>query len=57
MFHGISHVDLQALNLDQSRQFWNDIIGFSINIKIGYKEVLLISIFLSHNMRHPLKIA
>jgi len=40
MFHGISHVDLQAVNLGQTRQFWTDIIGFSIKSQgDGFVEI------------------
>ena len=31
MFHGISHVDLQVTDLEQSRKLWHDVIGFKIN--------------------------
>ena len=31
MFHGISHVDVQVVDLDKARHLWADIIGFSVN--------------------------
>jgi len=40
MFHGISHIDLQSTNLEKSRQFWNEAIGFSIKSRgEGYIEI------------------
>lgn len=30
MFHGISHVDLQVTNLEQTSQLWSEVIGFTI---------------------------
>ena len=40
MFHGISHIDLQAANLEQTRQFWTDVIGFSIKSQgDGFVEI------------------
>ncbi len=30
MFHGISHVDLQTTNLQQSNKLWSGVIGFSV---------------------------
>ncbi|MDH5600612.1 MAG: DUF2621 family protein [Gammaproteobacteria bacterium] len=40
MFHGISHVDLQVTNLEQSRLFWNEVIGFEIKSQgEGYAEI------------------
>ena len=31
MFHGISHIDLQVTNLNNARDFWSGVIGFSIS--------------------------
>jgi len=31
MFHGISHIDLQVTDLNNARDFWSDVIGFSIS--------------------------
>ena len=31
MFHGISHVDIQVLDLDHARQLWADVIGFAVS--------------------------
>ncbi|MDH5395529.1 MAG: DUF2621 family protein [Gammaproteobacteria bacterium] len=40
MFHGISHVDLQAVNLDKTRHFWTDVIGFSVKTQgEGFVEI------------------
>jgi len=40
MFHGVSHIDLQAVNLELSRQFWTETIGFSIKSRgDGFVEV------------------
>ena len=40
MFHGISHIDLQAVNLKQTSQFWTDVIGFSIKSQgDGFVEI------------------
>lgn len=40
MFHGISHIDLQAVNLEQTRRFWTDVIGFSIKSQgDGFVEI------------------
>lgn len=40
MFHGISHVDLQAVDLGKTREFWADIIGFSIKSQgDGFVEI------------------
>jgi len=33
MFHGISHIDLQVLNLKSSQRFWEEIIGFEVKIQ------------------------
>lgn len=40
MFHGISHIDVQVVNLDKSRKFWTDEIGFAIKSEgDGFIEV------------------
>lgn len=40
MFHGISHVDVQVTNLTQSRNFWNNVIGFSVKSEgSGFVEI------------------
>lgn len=30
MFHGISHVDVQAVNLNKTRDLWTDVIGLTV---------------------------
>lgn len=30
MFHGISHIDLQVVDLPKARDFWSKLIGFSV---------------------------
>ena len=40
MFHGISHVDIQVIDLETTRKLWNDVIGFSIKREgEGYVEL------------------
>ena len=40
MFHGISHIDLQAVDLEKTRKFQTDIIGFSVKSEgEGFVEV------------------
>ncbi len=29
MFHGISHIDLQTVNLEQAQQFWTNVVEFA----------------------------
>ena len=40
MFHGISHIDLQAVNLNETRKFWTDVVGFSVKSEgEGFVEI------------------
>lgn len=40
MFHGISHIDLQAVNLKKTSEFWTNVIGFSIKSQgDGFVEI------------------
>lgn len=40
MFHGISHLDVQTVNLEQSKKLWSDVIGFCIKSQgDGFVEI------------------
>ena len=40
MFHGISHIDLQVVDLPKARDFWSQIIGFQVSREgEGYCEI------------------
>lgn len=40
MFHGISHIDVQTVNLEQSKNIWSEVIGFTVKSQgDGFLEI------------------
>ncbi|MDH5736410.1 MAG: DUF2621 family protein, partial [Gammaproteobacteria bacterium] len=40
MFHGISHIDLQVVDLKKARDFWSQLVGFAVSKEgEGYAEL------------------